>query len=148
VYRKFVLSGKVDLGYGDSYGSTSKLPFFQNYFAGGERSVRGFKNNTLGPRDSKGDPLGGNIKLVGGVELYMPPPFSEDLAQTVRLSVFLDAGNVFQDRVEFNEIRYSLGVGATWLSPMGAMTLSYGVPMNDQSIDDVENFQFSFGSAF
>ncbi len=148
VYRKFILSGKVDLGYGDSYGSTSKLPFFENYFAGGERSVRGFKNNTLGPRDSTGDPLGGNIKLVGGLELYMPPPFYEELGQTLRLSVFVDAGNVFQDRVEFDEIRYSVGVGATWLSPMGAMTLSYGVPMNDQSYDDVENFQFSFGSAF
>jgi outer membrane protein insertion porin family len=148
VYRKFILSGRVDLGYGDSYGSTSQLPFFENYFAGGEKSVRGFKNNTLGPRDSTGDPLGGNIKLVGGLELFMPPPFSEELGQTVRLSVFLDAGNVFKDRVEFDEIRYSVGVGATWLSPMGAMTLSYGVPMNDQSYDDVENFQFSFGSAF
>ncbi|WP_419602918.1 BamA/TamA family outer membrane protein, partial [Thiolapillus sp.] len=100
-----------------------------------------------GPRDSTGDPLGGNIKLVGGLELYSPPPFAQ-LDSTVRMSVFLDAGNVFQDRVELDEIRYSVGIGATWLSPMGAMTLSYGVPLNDKSYDDVENFQFSFGSVF
>ncbi|WP_456407894.1 outer membrane protein assembly factor BamA [Thiolapillus sp.] len=147
LYRRFVFAGRANVGYGDSYGSTSTLPFFENYFAGGEKTVRGFKNNTLGPRDSTGDPLGGNIKLTGGLELYSPPPF-EQLESTVRMSVFLDAGNVFQDRVEFDEIRYSVGIGATWLSPMGAMTLSYGVPLNDKSYDDVENFQFSFGSIF
>ncbi|WP_457668583.1 outer membrane protein assembly factor BamA [Thiolapillus sp.] len=147
LYRRFVFAGRAILGYGDSYGKTHMLPFFENYFAGGEKTVRGFKNNTLGPRDSTGDPLGGNIKLVGGLELYSPPPFAQ-LDSTVRMSVFLDAGNVFQDRVELDEIRYSVGIGATWLSPMGAMTLSYGVPLNDKSYDDVENFQFSFGSVF
>lgn len=147
LYRRFVFAGRADVGYGDSYGKTHILPFFENYFAGGEKTVRGFKNNTLGPRDSTGDPIGGNIKLVGGLELYSPPPFAQ-LESTVRMSVFLDAGNVFQDRVELDEIRYSVGIGATWLSPMGAMTLSYGVPLNDKSDDDVENFQFSFGSIF
>jgi outer membrane protein insertion porin family len=147
LYRRFVFAGRAEVGYGDSYGKTSALPFFENYYAGGEKTVRGFKNNTLGPRDSTGDPIGGNIKLVGGLELYSPPPFAQ-LESTVRMSVFLDAGNVFQDRVEFDEIRYSVGIGATWLSPMGAMTLSYGVPLNDQKYDDVENFQFSFGSIF
>lgn len=147
LYRRFVFAGRADVGYGDSYGKTHILPFFENYFAGGEKTVRGFKNNTLGPRDSTGDPIGGNIKLVGGLELYSPPPFAQ-LDSTVRMSVFLDAGNVFQDRVELDEVRYSVGIGATWLSPMGAMTLSYGVPLNDKSYDDVENFQFSFGSIF
>lgn len=147
LYRRFVFAGRANVGYGDSYGKTHTLPFFENYFAGGEKTVRGFKNNTLGPRDSTGDPLGGNIKLAGGLELYSPPPFGQ-LESTVRMSVFLDAGNVFQDRVEFDDVRYSVGIGATWLSPMGAMTLSYGVPLNDKSYDDIENFQFSFGSIF
>ena len=147
LYRSFVFAGRAEVGYGDSYGKTSALPFFENYYAGGEKSVRGFKNNTLGPLDSTGDPIGGNIKLLGGLELYSPPPFGK-LESTVRMSVFLDAGNVFQDRVEYDEIRYSVGIGATWLSPMGAMTLSYGVPLNEQKLDRVENFQFSFGSIF
>ena len=147
LYRDFVFSARADIGYGDSYGDTVALPFFENFFAGGEKSVRGFKSNTLGPRDSTGDPLGGNRKLTGGIELFAPPPFKE-LVSTVRISGFLDAGNVFQDRIELDEIRYSVGVAATWLSPMGAMTVSYGVPLNDKDYDEVENFQFSFGSVF
>ncbi len=147
LYKRFVFSAKADVGYGGSYGDTHILPFFENYFGGGEKTVRGFKNNTLGPRDSTGDPIGGNVKVMGGLELFSPPPFAK-LDSTVRMSVFFDAGNVFQDRVEFDEIRYSAGIGVTWLSPMGAMTLSYGVPLNDTSYDDVENFQFSFGSIF
>ena len=147
LYGDFVFSARADIGYGDSYGSTHTLPFFENFFAGGERSVRGFKSNTLGPRDSTGDPLGGNRKLVGSLELFMPAPF-EELRHNVRLSGFFDAGNVFQDRIEWDGLRYSVGVAATWLSPMGAMTVSYGVPLNDKPDDDVENFQFTFGTAF
>lgn len=147
VYRNFVFSTRAQVGYGDSYGGTSSLPFFENFYAGGQKSVRGFESNTLGPRDSTGEPLGGNIKLIGGLELYSPPPF-EDLAETLRMSVFLDGGNVFQDSVDVGEFRYSAGVAVTWLSPMGAMSLSYGVPLNDKDEDEVENFQFSFGSVF
>ena len=147
IYRGFIVSGRVDLGYGDTYGSTESFPFFENYFAGGEKSVRGFETNTLGPRDSAGEPLGGNIKLVGGVELYIPSPM-EDIKDTVRFSTFLDFGNVFQDRVEVDEFRYSAGVGVTWLSPMGAMRLSYGIPLNEKDGDEIEEFQFSFGSVF
>lgn len=147
LYRTFTLSGRFDIGYGDSYGKTETFPFFENYFAGGERSVRGFESNTLGPRDSLDEPLGGNIKLVGSVELYMPAPI-EDIKDTVRISGFFDFGNVFQDRIEVDEFRYSAGLSATWLSPMGAMTLSYGIPLNDKDGDEVEEFQFSFGSVF
>ncbi|HHB11620.1 MAG TPA: outer membrane protein assembly factor BamA, partial [Chromatiales bacterium] len=147
VYQRFVFSAKADLGYGDSYGNTTALPFFEHFYAGGVKNLRGFKSNTLGPRDSTGDPYGGTRKLTGGIELFMPPPF-EEFSDTLRLSAFLDAGNVFADRIEWDEIRYSVGVGATWLSPMGALTVSYGVPLNDKDDDEVENFQFSFGSVF
>jgi len=147
VYRKFVFSTRADLGYGDSYGNTTAMPFFEHFYAGGVKNLRGFKSNTLGPRDSTGDPYGGNRKLTGGLELFMPPPF-EEFSDTLRLSAFLDAGNVFADRIEWDELRYSVGVGATWLSPMGALTVSYGIPLNDKDDDEVENFQFSFGSVF
>ncbi len=147
LYRQFVFSARADLGYGDSYGKTHTMPFFEHFYAGGVKNVRGFKSNTLGPRDSTGDPYGGNRKITGGIELFMPPPF-EEFSETLRLSAFLDAGNVFRDKIEWDEIRYSVGVGATWLSPMGALTISYGVPLNDKDYDEVENFQFSFGSVF
>ncbi len=149
LYHELVFSARADLGFGESYGKTGTLPFFENYFAGGVRNVRGFKGNTLGPRDfnGTGKPLGGNRKLTGGLELFMPPPF-EKLKETLRVSAFVDAGNVFQDKIKFDQLRYSVGVGATWLSPMGALTISYGVPLNDKPGDEVENFQFSFGSVF
>lgn len=147
IYKSLTFSSRGDLAYGDGYGSSVQLPFFENYFAGGEKSVRGFKTNTLGPRDSQNDPMGGNIKLVGGIALLLPAPYA-DLRDTLRLTAFLDFGNVFEDSVEFDEIRYSTGLGLTWLSPMGAMTLSYGVPLNDKDGDEIEEFQFSFGNAF
>jgi outer membrane protein insertion porin family len=147
LYESLTFASRADIAYGDGYGSSEQLPFFENYFAGGEKSVRGFQTNTLGPRDSLGDPLGGNIKLVGGLALFMPAPFV-DLGDTLRLTAFLDFGNVFENSVDFDEFRFSTGLGVTWLSPMGAMTLSYGVPLNDKDYDEVEEFQFSFGQAF
>jgi outer membrane protein insertion porin family len=140
---------KGDLGYGNGYGGTDDLPFFDNFFAGGPRTVRGFKDNTLGPRDSNNDPLGGRFKMVGGVELLHPIPI-EQFKDAARFSLFLDAGNVFGDGYEFDatEIRYSSGIGATWLSPFGALTVSLAYPLNDKDNDDVEVFQFSFGSTF
>ncbi len=147
LYESLTFSSRGDIAYGDGYSSTEALPFFENYFAGGEKSVRGFKTNTLGPRDSLGDPLGGNMKLIGGFALFVPAPFA-DLGDTLRLTAFFDFGNVFADKFEADEIRYSTGLGVTWLSPMGAMTLSYGVPLNDKDGDELEEFQFSFGQVF
>jgi outer membrane protein insertion porin family len=77
----------------------------------------------------------------------MPAPVA-DLGDTLRLTAFFDFGNVFAGSVEFDEIRYSTGLGLTWLSPMGAMTLSYGIPLNDKDYDEIEEFQFSFGQVF
>ncbi len=147
LYKSLTFGSRGNIAYGDGYGSTEQLPFFENYFAGGERSVRGFKTNTLGPRDSLGDPVGGNVKLVGGAALFMPAPIA-DLGDTLRLTAFFDFGNVFADSFEFDEFRYSTGLGLTWLSPMGAMTLSYGIPLNDKDEDELEEFQFSFGQVF
>jgi len=153
-YRQYVpltqdltFSFRGDLGYGDGYLDTEDLPIFEHFFAGGERSLRGFKTNSLGPRDSLDDPLGGNVEVTGSLELLMPPPFDE-LRDTLRVGTFLDFGNVYLNEVDFGEFRYSAGIGATWLSPLGIMSLSYGIPLNEKDGDDVEEFQFSFGSAF
>ncbi len=149
LYRKLVFATKADLGFGGGYGKTGGLPFFEHYFAGGIGDVRGFRTNTLGPKDDLGigNPFGGNRKLAGGIELYMPPPYKK-FEKTLRLSAFLDAGNVFKDKIKWSGIRYSAGVGLTWLSPMGALTISYGVPLNDKPGDQIERFQFSLGSVF
>ncbi|MDZ7751038.1 MAG: outer membrane protein assembly factor BamA [Gammaproteobacteria bacterium] len=147
--ERFTLLLKGDVGYGDAYGDTGELPFFENFFAGGVRSVRGFEDNTLGPRDSQDDPLGGDVKLVGNAELLLPVPFAAD-SKSLRMSAFADAGNVFGpgDDVDTNNFRFSVGVGVTWLSPLGALTFSIAQPLNDEDGDEVQNFQFTFGNTF
>ncbi|ADE15548.1 outer membrane protein assembly complex, YaeT protein [Nitrosococcus halophilus Nc 4] len=138
-----------DVAYGDAYGDTEEFPFFENFFAGGIHSVRGFKDNTLGPKDTDNNALGGNVKVVGNVELFFPIPFAEEL-KSVRLSTFIDAGNVYgidQD-ITLGELRYSAGVSAIWLSPFGTMQFSLAKAFNEQSNDEPQVFQFSLGTSF
>ena len=147
--RLFAIRFDTELGYGDGYGDTVGLPLTENYFAGGIRSVRAYEANTLGPRDSKGQPIGGDRKVTGTVELILPLPFIRD-SKAFRITTFVDAGNVFgpgQD-IEFQEFRASAGVSAIWLSPFGPLTISLGWPFNDQPDDDIQNFQFTLGTAF
>ena len=147
--KNLTLAMKADIAYGDGYGDFDNLPFFENYFAGGVRSVRGFDDNTLGPRDSNDNPIGGSFKLVGGAELVFPVPFLE-ASNSYRMSAFFDIGNVYEgyDSFDASDLRYSVGIGGLWLSPMGPLAVSFGVPLNDESEDEVQNFQFTFGSFF
>ncbi len=147
-----VFSANGEVGYGDAYSGTKKLPLFENFFAGGPQSVRGYKSFSLGPRDTSvdPDPLGGNLKVVGNAELLFPPPW-DDKVESVRLVLFGDVGNVFDTTAndfDFGDLRYSAGIGASWLSPLGALTVSYGVPLNKSSTDESEEFQFNFGTTF
>jgi len=148
--RHLTLQLKGDLGFGDGFGGTTELPFFENFLAGGGRSIRGFQDNTLGPRDSFGDPLGGNLKAVGNVDLIFPIPFlKKEDTKAWRFTAFFDAGNVFDTNAGFSDgLRYSTGIGATWLSPFGALSVSLAQPFNKKSQDQVETFSFSFGQAF
>lgn len=158
--RRFTLSMRADLGYGDGYGDTTSMPFFENFYAGGPRSVRGWEENTLGPREAAGvgDPIGGNIKIVGGMEIFVPPPISGDFADTIRLSAFFDFGNVWTtssmngliapDGFALEDLRYSTGVSVVWLSPVGAIFASVAYPINEKEGDQTQVFQFGLGSAF
>ncbi len=147
--RDFVLVADGTFGYGDGISGTDRLPLIDNFFAGGIRSVRGYEGNTLGPRDSLGEPLGGSKLLTGSLELIVPLPFVENSRQ-VRLTGFFDFGNVFGqgDDLDLGELRTSAGVSAIWLSPLGALTFSFAVPLNDESQDDTQPLQFTFGTSF
>ncbi|PMR66913.1 outer membrane protein assembly factor BamA [Halomonas heilongjiangensis] len=157
-------SGEV--GYADSVGS-DPYPFYENFFAGGLGSVRGFTANTLGPRTTppaeggRDRTLGGNMMMQGSAELLFPLPFIED-RRSMQTSLFLDAGNTFltdcyatQDGtsncssgVDLGELRYSVGIGLSWLTPVGPLTFSIAEPLNDESGDDTQFFQFSLGQTF
>lgn len=156
VEDSLTLAVKLDVGYADSYGDTKVLPFYENYFAGGPKSVRGFKDYSLGPKgrvNSAGggslDPIGGQLKTVGNIELYFPPPFSIG-EQKMRFSAFVDVGNVFKDADSFRseDLRASAGVSMVWLSPVGPLGISVAEPINKKKGDDTQVFQFTLGSAF
>ena len=140
----FRLFGEV--AYGDGYGDTEELPFFEHYYAGGVQSIRGYDDNTIGPRDSRDDPFGGSTKIIGKAELFFPVPFVEDV-KSIRIGSFIDAGTV-SDGFDIGELRYSVGLSGEWLSPFGALAVSFAIPMNAGSDDEEQVFQFSFGSGF
>ncbi len=150
VYRDFIFSIKGDFGYGDGILNSDELPFFENFYAGGPRSVRGYEENTLGPRDSFNRPLGGNIRIIGGAELILPLPFLKEVSNSVRFALFLDAGNVYGrgEDIDLGELRYSAGLGGVWISPFGLVSISIARPIGDKPGDRVQQFQFTFGSSF
>lgn len=166
---------RTDMAFGKGYGDTGIFPFYERFFAGGLRTVRGYDSNSLGPRFIKGeetdstgavtesaidDPIGGDIRTVASAELIFPVPFMEKPPNSVRLSVFYDIGNVFlRDDYEeggvdieggfnANELRSSYGVSFVWLAPIGPLRFSYAETIDDKPGDDKQAFQFSIGSFF
>ena len=152
--RNFTLMLNGELGYGDGL-SGKPLPFFKNFYAGGNSSVRGFKNGTLGPKDINGDALGGNERIVGNAELFFPLPGVKD-DQSLRMSVFVDTGASFgpfdvnnqYQSFSFGDLRYSAGLAVLWVSPLGPLKFSLAQPLVKKTGDKAEVFQFTLGNVF
>jgi outer membrane protein insertion porin family len=140
---------RTRISYGEAYGDSSDLPFFEKYTAGGVRTVRGYDRNSLGPKDSNNEPFGGNLQVLTHTEILFPVE-SLGSTETFRLGVYFDAGNVFADAesYESNELRQSVGLSAKWFSLVGPLEFSYAFPINDKSGDDTRNFQFAIGASF
>ncbi len=143
----FALKGGIQTG--DGFGDSESLPFFERFYSGGISTVRGFENNSLGPTDSNNDPMGGSFAVDARAELQFPVPFAADV-KGLRMSAFVDAGNVYKDfdAFEADDIRYSAGLAATWMSPLGPFTLSYAKPLNEKDGDNTQEIQFSIGASF
>ncbi|MDR3481671.1 MAG: outer membrane protein assembly factor BamA [Burkholderiaceae bacterium] len=145
-WMTLALNGEFDYGRGLN---GKPFPVFKNWYAGGIGSVRGYYTSTLGPLDVNGDPLGGASRLIMNAELHFPFPGSTKDAG-LQWFTFVDGGNVFADRqrIEFSQLRYSAGLGISWISPVGPLKLSYAQPLNAQPTDQKERFQFQLGTGF
>jgi outer membrane protein insertion porin family len=195
--RDLVFGFNIELGYLTPFGDTKEPPFFQNFYAGGPRSLRGFESNTLGPRsteapcyefnyaegtcpnliDTDGDEIldapyynpyanssynrrlsiGGNIKVEGSLQLIFKLPFIED-QRSMRSAFFFDFGNVFSDnckdyqincyKASIDDLRYSYGVGVTWITGFGPMSFAISKPTNAGRYEETKEFQFTVGNVF
>ena len=157
VVGDFVFTSLAETHYGEGLGSNKNLPFFQNFYSGGIGSVRGFSNNTLGPIDSLGNPIGGNLEANGSVAMIFPNYISPN---TLRTSWFVDGGNVYDTHASTaptggatnphaGTLRYSTGLNIEWKMPiMGVIDISFAKPINAQPHDQKDWFQFNFGAQF
>ena len=167
IYGRWIARVNAELGWGQALGDTTALPPFKQYFGGGPTSIRGYRESWMGPRDSFGNPYGGNVLVASQLELIIPIP--QKFSSQARASVFFDIGNVFNTgevaftdklgapveyKPAFDELRTSVGVAVQWLAPLGLFRFSYAIPLNDYVSndryygDELERFQFSIGQAF
>lgn len=154
IARGFIFTLMGNIGYGNTF-NTEGLPFYENYFAGGiaqPGQVRGYDSYSLGPQDNHGNALGANLLLNGSAGLVLPYPLSRD---TVRTTLFADAGNVFVRGTPValagsagGPMRYSAGVSVEWRSPFGPLAFSVAKPLNKQPTDVEQIFQFTLSSSF
>jgi outer membrane protein insertion porin family len=167
LFGQWTLMLNTELAYGEALNATTALPPYKQFFGGGPDSVRGYKESYLGPKDSFGNPYGGNVLVASQLELIIPIP--DKWRSQARASLFYDIGNVFNtgevqftDKLgspvtyepEFDELKTSVGVAVQWLAPLGFFRFSYAYPLNEYKGndrfygDEVERFQFSIGQAF
>ena len=154
--KKLTFAFNGEIGYGDGYGDKA-YPFFKNFYAGGIGSVRGYESSSLGPKDDDGDSEGGSAMANFSFEILAPLPGAD---RTLRMFAFLDGGMVWGDsyhtdgslkekrKIDFGDMRYSVGLGIAWISPLGPLKFSIAAPLNKQDGDDIERFQFQIGTGF
>lgn len=159
--KGFIFSLGGTLGFGGGYAETELLPFYKNFYCGGVRTVRGFKESSLGPKDSLGNPFGGNLLTTATAAVIIPNFFAPDL-KAVRVSWFLDAGQVYdtqqnhiitddpsgQSTEHLEGFRYSTGLSLIWMSPIAPLVFNAAYPLNRGPNDQIQYWSFTFGTTF
>jgi outer membrane protein insertion porin family len=150
----FQISPRLSFGFNSELGIGRGLggrpyPIFKNFFGGGLGTVRAFDQGSLGPVDVTGAYIGGTRRFNVNGELYLPVPGAGN-DRTLRWFGYLDAGNVWGERqsIELDSLRASAGVGLSWISPVGPLKLSWGVPIRSKPEDRIQRLQFQIGTAF
>lgn len=146
--KQFTLAFNTELGWGKGLGGRP-FPVFKNFFGGGLGSVRGFEQGTLGSRDITGAFIGGPKKIGFNAELLAPFPGAGN-DRTLRLFGFFDVGNVYgeTDKVDFGQMRSSVGFGLSWLSPVGPLRIAFANPIRKFAGDKIQKIQFQIGTSF
>lgn len=162
----YTLTTNFNVGVVEPFGDTEILPPGKRFMAGGFDTIRAFRESYLGPRDENvfdedGNlihigsdyPIGGRLQTFAQAELLLPNFAAEDpLAppESTQFSVFVDTGYLFPRVGDFDvdQFRVSAGVAATFLTPIGALRLGFGVPVISEEGDEIERIQFTIGSVF
>ncbi|MFM7657264.1 MAG: BamA/TamA family outer membrane protein, partial [Burkholderiaceae bacterium] len=156
VASAITLAVNGEVNYGDGLAG-DPYPIFKNFYAGGIGSVRGFAAGTLNVSGTRPTgsifrlPIGGSARLIGNAELQFPFP-GTGVDRSLRWFTFLDAGQVWNpnegENIRLSDLRYSTGLGISWISPVGPLKLSLAYPINDKPGDYVQRFQFQLGTGF
>jgi outer membrane protein insertion porin family len=146
--KQYTLAFNGELGYGKGLGDRP-FPVFKNYYSGGLGSVRGFEQGTLGPRDVTGSVVGGSRKVTLNAEILTPFPGAGN-DRTLRMYGFFDVGNVYgeEEKFELSQMRASVGVGVSWISPVGPLRLAIANPVRKFAGDRIQKLQFQIGTSF
>ncbi len=146
--NRLTIGLNTELGYGTGL-SGKPYPVFKNFYGGGLGTVRGFEQNSLGPADIEGAYIGGARRFNINTEFYVPFPGAGN-DRTLRMFAYADAGNVWgeQQTIKLADLRASVGVGVSWISPVGPLKLSYGKPIRSFDQDKIQKLQFQIGTAF
>ncbi len=146
--KQFTLAFNAEAGYGKGFGGRP-FPVFKNFYGGGLGSVRGFDQGTIGPRDVTGASIGGPKKLTLNAELITPFPGAGN-DKSLRAFGFVDVGNVFgeNERFDVGQLRASVGVGLSWISPVGPLRMAAAIPVRKFPGDRIQKMQFQIGTSF
>ena len=146
--KQYTLAFNGEVGWGKGLGGRS-YPVFKNFYSGGLGSVRGYEQSTLGPRDVTGAFIGGTRKFTLNTEFIMPFPGAGN-DRTLRLFGFVDVGALYGEgeKISGDRLRYSTGIGFSWISPLGPLRFAFAVPLRKRPGDRIERFQFQIGTSF
>lgn len=146
--KQYTVALNGEIGWGRGL-DQRPFPVFKNFSSGGLGSVRGFQQGSLGPRDAADLALGGPKKITLNAELIAPFPGTGN-DRTLRMFAFFDAGNVFgeNDPYKLSDLRASVGLGVSWISPVGPLRIGIANPIRKKVGDRIERFQFQIGTSF
>jgi outer membrane protein insertion porin family len=141
----FIFGLEYRLDYGHEYGSYDEYPFYARFSAGGLGSIKGFNYGSIGPKDSLGNVLGGNVSQFAEAQVLLPERL---LGENLRVSCFFDVATVEMNRLSFTDMRASTGVMLKWYTPLLPLTLSYAIPVRSEPGDSVRRFDIGVGALF